>query len=265
MSSLASIPGEARCKQLVHQLLTSKTACTACTGRLSWKREYGWCKACRTKVRPKAATWFRGSNLRYRQVFALLHCWQTRQSPGAARLATNLSYTTIRRWYWRFRALVPQDDQTAVLSGVVEVDEAWFGKKRFGGQTIVVGAIERDTRRLKLQVIPDTEQDSLEGFLERNVVRSSLVVTDCGAGYQGIEWLGYTRESWNHSKGHFAGTNHIEGTWSEMKRYLRKLYGCIPTKRIQLILNEWMARHNNLRLFASPQSFLQVTCSGLVD
>jgi hypothetical protein len=265
MSSLASIPGEARCKQLVHQLLTSKTTCASCSGKLSWKREYGWCKVCRTKVRPKAATWFRGSNLRYRQVFALLHCWQTRQSPGAARLATGLSYTTVRRWYWRFRALVPADDQAVLLSGVVEVDEAWFGKKRFGGQTIVVGAIERDTRRLKLQIIPDTEQDSLEGFLERNIVRSSLVVTDCGAGYNGIEWLGYARESWNHSKGHFAGTNHIEGTWSAMKRYLRKLYGCVPTKRLQLVLNEWMARHNSLRLFTSPTYFLQVTCSGLVD
>jgi transposase-like protein len=181
------------------------------------------------------------------------------------RLATGLSYTTIARWYWRFRALVPRDDQTALLSGVVEVDEAWFGKKRFGGQTIVIGAIERDTRRLRLQVIPDTEQDSLEGFLEQHVQRDSLVVTDCAAGYNDIGFLGFSHESWNHSKGHFAGTNHIEGTWSELKRYLRKLYGCIPTTKLQLVLNEWMARHNSLRLFASPQSFLRETCSGLVD
>lgn len=265
MSSLAELPTERRCKQLVHQLLTKQTGCISCNGKLSWKREYGWCKLCRTKVRPKAATWFRSSNLRYQQVFALLHCWQSRQSPGATRLATGLSYTTIRRWYWRFRALVPRDDQTALLSGVVEVDEAYFGKKRFGGQTIVVGAIERDTRRLRLQVIPDTEQDSLEGFLEQCVARSSLVVTDCHAGYNDIGFLGFSHESWNHSKGHFAGTNHIEGTWSELKRYLRKLYGCIPTKHLQLVLNEWMARHNSLRLFASPIYFLQVTCSGLVD
>ena len=89
-----------------------------------------------------------------------------------------------------------------MLSGVVEVDEAWFGKRKFGGQTIVMGAIERDTKRLKLAIIPDTEQDSLEGFLETNVARNSLVVTDAATGYSGIEWLGYTRESWNHSKGH---------------------------------------------------------------
>jgi transposase-like protein len=174
-------------------------------------------------------------------------------------LVTGLSYTTIQRWYWRFRALVPADDQQALLSGVVEVDEAWFGKRKFGGQTIVMGAIERDTKRLKLAVITDTEQDSLEGFLETHVTRDSLVVTDCAAGYNGLGFLGYGHEAWNHSKGHFAGTNHIEATWSALKRYLRKLYGCVPTKKIQLVLNEWMARHNNLRLFASPQAYLALT------
>lgn len=263
MTSLAfqKLPGEARCKQYIQKLTSGSTHCSNCGGTLCFKRSvtYGWCRICRTKVRPKAATWFRGSKLTYRQVFVLLHCWQTRQSPGATKLATGLSYTTIQRWYWRFRVLIPPDDQKQFLSGIVEVDEAYFGKKRFGGQTIVIGAIERDTKRLKLQVIPDTEQDSLEGFLEATVQRDSFVVTDCHAGYNDIGFLGMGHESWNHSKGHFAGTNHIESTWSAMKRHLRKLYGCIPTKRLQLILNEWMARHNNLRLFASPQDYLMLT------
>ena len=260
MSSLA-LPGEARCKQYIQKLVTGASSCSHCKGKVQFKRatSYGWCRSCRIKVRPKAATWFRGSKLGYRQLFLLLHCWQRRQSPGSAKLATGLSYTTIHRWYWRFRTLIPKDNASEMLSGIVEVDEAWFGRKRFGGQTIVMGAIERDTKRLKLAVIPDTEQDSLEGFLELHVTRDSLVVTDCAAGYNGIEWLGYTRESWNHSIGHFAGSNHIEGTWSAMKRHLRKLYGCVPTKRLQLFLNEWMARHNNLRLFASPQDYLELT------
>ena len=257
MSSLA-LPSEAWCKKFVQRQVTGSSNCTVCNGKLSFRREYGWCKHCRTKVRPKAATWFRGSKLSYQQLFFLLHCWQQRQSPGRVRLATGLSYTTIHRWYWRFRALIPKDDQQ-LLSGVVEVDEAWFGKQKFGHQTIVVGAIERDTKRLKLRIVEDVEQDTLEGFLEDSVDRKSCVVTDCGAGYLGIEWLGYAHESWNHSAGHFAGTNHIESTWSAMKRYLRKLYGCVPTARLQLILGEWMARHNNLRLFASPQDYLVLT------
>lgn len=68
----------------------------------------------------------------------------------------------------RFRQHLPSDGGE-LLSGVVAVDEAWFGKQRHskrGKQTIVMGGIEVDTRRLKLQVIPDTEQDSIELFLE---------------------------------------------------------------------------------------------------
>jgi hypothetical protein len=58
------------------------------------------------------------------------------------------------------------------LSGIVEVDESFFGKQKYGRQTMVVGAIERDTRRLRLQVIPDRAQDTLELFLTSTVTHS---------------------------------------------------------------------------------------------
>ena len=115
MSSLASIPGEARCKQVVHYLLTNKTTCTTCSSKLSWKREYGWCKLCRTKVRPKAATWMRSSNLKYRQIFGLLWCFQNRQSPHTARLVADVSYPTVRRWYTKFRENLPE---SSFITGV---------------------------------------------------------------------------------------------------------------------------------------------------
>lgn len=264
MTSLTNIPGEARCKQLVHRLLTNKTTCVNCGGSLSWRREYGWCRGCRTKVRPKAATWFRGSNLSYRQVFLLLWCFQNRQSPGTARLVTGVSYTTVRRWYWRFRAHLPET--SVELSGLVEVDESFFGKQKYGRQTLVVGAIERDTRRCRLKVIPDRAQDTLELFLTGTVARSSLLLTDAHAGYHDLEFYGYNHERCNHSQGHFGPTNQIENLWGVMKRYLKKLYGCTPTKQLHLICNEWMARQNSPWLFASPQNYLKATvCSGLVD
>lgn len=257
MTSLADIPGEARCKQLMYELLT-KQPCHPCGRRIAWKREYGWCRTCRVKIRPKAATWFRGSNLSYQQLFRLLRAWQARQSPGSVRVATRLSYLTIQRWYARFREHIPPDGGE-LLSGVVAVDEAWFGKKRYGGQTIVIGAIETDTRRLRLQVIPDTEQDSIELFLQSWVSRDSHLITDCGSGYNGVEWLGYTREAYNHSAGHFGQSNHIECIWSAMKRHLRKLYGCVPTRYLTGFLNEWMARHNQRELFESPLHYLRAT------
>ena len=96
MSSVADIPSEARCKQLVYELVT-KQKHHECGQRIAWRygRDYGWCRACRMKIRPKARTWFRGSKLRYRQLFCLLMAWQARQSPGSVRIATGLSYTTI--------------------------------------------------------------------------------------------------------------------------------------------------------------------------
>lgn len=257
MTSLADMPSEARCKQLMYELLVKRKVHT-CGFRISWRREYGWCRVCRVKIRPKALTWLRGSKLRYRQLFFLLAAWQARQSPGGTRVALGISYQTIQRWYERFRRHLPPDSGE-LLSGVVAVDEAWFGKKRYGGQTIVIGAIETDTRKLRLQIIPDTEQDSIEMFLRTWVTRQSHLITDCGSGYNDVEWLGYSREAYNHSAGHFGQSNHIECIWSAMKRHLRKLYGCVPTKHLTLFLNEWEARHNQRSLFESPLHYLRAT------
>jgi len=82
--------------------------------------------------------------------------------------------------------------------------------------------------------------------------QGTLVVTDKWYGYNELHLLGYGHESWNHSTGQFSATNQIEGLWSSIKRYLRKLYGCVPTKNLESILTEWMARQKTiykLRLF----------------
>ena len=257
MTSLTNVPAERRCKQLVHRLLTHQTSCTTCNGTLSWRREYGWCRSCRTKVRPKAGTWFRGSKLKYRQIFLLLWCWQQRQSPGTARLVVGVSYTTVNRWYWRFRQHVPET--APELSGVVEVDESFFGRQKYGGQKLVAGAIERDTRRVRLQLIPDRAQDTLELFLTATIARSSFILTDAHAGYSDLAYYGYAHERCNHSNGHFGPTNQIENFWGVLKRHLKKLYGCVPTRQLRLILREWMARQNSPGLFASPTAYLAAT------
>lgn len=59
MSSVADIPSEARCKQLVYELVT-KQKHHECGQRIAWRygRDYGWCRVCRMKIRPKARTWF---------------------------------------------------------------------------------------------------------------------------------------------------------------------------------------------------------------
>ena len=231
--------------------------CPNCAGGLKRGSCYWWCRVCRKKWRPKALTWLKGSKLSEGQISTLLRGWQKNVSPGAMKHLTGLSYPTVERWYARFRLHLPVDGVS--LQGVVEVDEAFFGRKRHFNQKIVMGAIERRSGRIKLGVIPDREQDSLEGFLLRHVRTDSLLHTDCHTGYYDIGWNGYGHQLHNHSRGHFKDTNQIENVWSVAKRQLRRMYGQIKTDRLPEFLQEWEGRRNFPKLFNSPEAYL-ATC-----
>ncbi|MGB3023288.1 MAG: transposase [Candidatus Saccharimonadales bacterium] len=114
-----------------------------------------------------------------------------------------------------------------------------MGKQKFGNQTIVVGAIERDARRVRLQVIPDRSQDTLELFPTTTVARTAHLTTDTHSGYTDLEFYGYSHERCNHSHGHFGPTNMIENFWGVLKRSLRRLYGKLTLVDLENILKEW--------------------------
>lgn len=243
--------------------------CPGCNGSLQerYVRKYLWCPACRKKYRATAykGSWLYGTKLKPKQLFVLLWCWQRKKSPDTARLLAQVSYTTVARWYARFREHVPE--ATVTLTGVVQMDESYFGKLRSNQlQRIVTGAIEPDTRKVMLRITDSRSQSALEQFVQDYVKPGTLVVTDKWYAYEELPLLGYAHESHNHSDGDYSRTNQAEGVWSSMKRYLRKLYGNVPTKQLELICREWMARQNCPSWFASPETFLRVTlCSGLVD
>ena len=157
MNILASLPRERQCHIQLFKIIYGSSACPRCNGRLLFRRSYAWCRYCRAKHSVRAVTWFRGSNLSLQKLWLLIWCWQKQKSVGTTVDIVGVSYPTVRRWFRRFRALVPQS--TLQLSGIVEVDESFFGKQKYGSQTIVVGAIERDTRRVRLQIVPDRAQD----------------------------------------------------------------------------------------------------------
>lgn len=264
MNKLPKFSSNKKCWMVLNRLVFgSECQCPDCEYALRerYVRKYLWCRYCRKKYRATAyrGSWLYGMKLQPKQLFVLLWCWQYKKSPDTARLLAGVSYTTVGRWYERFRQRIP-DESAALLTSLVQIDESYFGKLRSRQpQTIVVGAIEPDTRKVALRITNSRGQDALEQFVTDYVKAGSLVVSDRWYAYDELTLLGYDHESWNHSNGQFAGTNQIEGLWSSIKRYLRKLYGCVPTKNLQLILNEWMARLNSPWLFASPTAYLAAT------
>ena len=263
MSKLTDIPPNKKCWMSLNKLMFGKDVrCPQCHNflRARYVHKYLWCTVCRRKYRRTAykGSWLYGMKLTPRQLFLLLWCWQNRKSPDTACLVASISYPTVERWYGRFRKYVP-DESAAILSGLVQIDESYFGKlKSKQPQTIVAGAIEPDTNKITLKITNSRGQEALEQFVQDTIAPGTKVVTDKWYAYEELPLLGYPHESWNHSNGQFAGTNQIERLWSEVKRYLRKLYGCVPTKQLQQVLNEWMARHNTPELFITPLNYLQV-------
>jgi hypothetical protein len=208
--------------------------------------------------------------LRPRQLFLLIWCWQKRKSVEATVLKTELSYTTVSRWYGRFRQHVP--DTAPLLEGIVQADESYFSKKKSKQlKYIVTGAVDPYTGKKALKITGDhdsgRDRDVLEEFIQTVVRPGSLVVTDKWYAYDELPLLGYFHESHNHSKGDYADTNMAENIWSVSKRHARKLYGGrILTKQLPDLCREWMARANHPEFFHSPIDFLRFTlCSVLVD
>lgn len=263
MSKLPKFASNLKYWRILNKLVFGdRLECPSCRKRLNenYCGKYLWCAACRRKYRPTAysATWLYGMKLKPKQLFILLWCWQHKKSPDTARLMALVSYTTVQRWYERFRTQLPRSDEIR-LAKLVTADESFFGKLRSKqDQEIVVGVISH-INQLRLVTVDRRSTETLSAFICETVKEGALVLTDEWKGYNELEFYGYGRESWNHSKGRLAGTNQIERVWSAMKRYLRKLYGCIPTKHLNLILKEWEARHNFPELFNNQENYL-ATC-----
>ena len=251
--------------QILNQLAFGKLlSCPKCgTIKMSenYQGRYVWCKHCRAKHRYSAAkrTFLYGCKLQPLMLYKLLWCFLNRMSIETIRTETKLSYVTIGRWVKRFRENLSHDTESKPkLTGVIKIDESFFGKRRSKQeQLIVIGAVNADTNEIRLEIIPDREAETLEDFVLSNIEKGSTIVSDSWLGYINLQWLGYDHIAFNHSKGQFAHTNQIESLWAEIKGSLRRIHGNILTKDLQLILSEYEARHNHPELFESVESFLK--------
>jgi hypothetical protein len=211
--------------------------------------KYLWCGICRRKWSLKKQVGFGSSKLGWRQILELVTCWCGKQSPGDIITSTGLSYWTIQRWLERLRARLPEDQEQLV--GLLEIDESFLGHQKYGNQEIVMGIID-DSPKIRLGIIPDVEQDSIEGFLDQYATVGSLICADAHASHLGLMEVGYGLEICNHSMGHFGPTNRIENVWSCLDRFVIRTRDKFLRRFLPGILREFQARKNHPELFASP-------------
>lgn len=271
MKSLTDLPNEYHCHRHFYKVIWGDCTCKLCNkSGLKFRKNYEYCPHCKKKFSVKADTKvFSCCNLSYKEIFAIIWCWQKKCSIGEIKTATGLSYPTINRWLRRLRAsLSPRNDQ---LEGICEVDESFFGRRKFGSQKLVIGAIskvkaEKDYR-IRLRVIPRRDRINAEQFIQKTIKEGSVVLTDGFTGYNEITTFGYEWFACDHSAGFFGPTNHIENLWSVIKRALRYIYRDLTfnLKDLELILREYETRYNEPDLFYNVDSYLKSrACSKFV-
>jgi len=212
--------------------------------------QYLWCPTCRRKWSLKQRVGFGSSKLSWRRILELVTCWSGKQSPGDIITSTGLSYWTIQRWLERLRSRLPSDQSQ--LAGLLEIDQSYLGRQKYGNQHIVMGVVDRATNQVRLAEIPDCEQDSVELFLDQYATTGSLIYADAHGSHLGLMEIGYGLEICNHSRGHFGPTNRIEGVWSCLDRFTRRTRDRFMYQFLPGLLREFQARRSHPELFSDP-------------
>ena len=168
---------------------------------------------------------------------------------------TKISRPTINKILKKIRERIAEDcEQEAQFSGIVEVDESYFGAKRVrgkrgrgaGGKIPVFGILKREGK-VYTQIVKGCKKSDLMPIIKGKVLEGSTVNSDGWKSYDGLILNGYKHHRVYHSKNQFArGKSHINGIenfWGIAKVRLAKFRG-VHKSHFYLHLKESEFRFN---------------------
>ena len=125
------------------------------------------------------------------------------------------------------------------------------GEQRGGdiklGKTAVLGMLDRESRQIRTQVIPNVQRETLQNLILKNVKYGSKVYTDSAVAYDALQYR-YIHDWVNHAERYVKGqvhTNGLENFWSLFKRNLRGTYVSVEPFHLDRYLDEQVFRFNN--------------------
>jgi transposase-like protein len=149
--------------------------------------------------------------------------------------------------------------------GPVEVDETFVGpnprkmhrERRLKlksadnykvGKTAVMGMLDRDSRQVRAQVVPNVKRETLQDAILNQIEGGSTVYTDGWSGYDRLAAKDYVHEIVDHVEEYVRGNVHtqgIENFWSLLKRTLRGTYVAVEPYHLDRYVTEQVFRFNN--------------------
>jgi transposase-like protein len=221
---------------------------------------------CRKNFSIRIGTIFEASHIPlHKWLYAMYLIVTSRKGISSMQLSKEIGITQRSAWFLvqRIRAACGNDDVKKILSGIVEVDEAYFGgieknkheskKLKQGrgtvGKTAVIGLRERDGNVVAKMIIA-TDKLTIQDIIKNHVQNTSVVCTDDFSAYEGLDSI-YNHKTVNHSAKQYvdgmAHTNGIESVWSVLKRGFYGTFHKFSVKHLPLYIDEFAFRFNEAK------------------
>jgi transposase-like protein len=175
-----------------------------------------------------------------------------------------LGVTQKTAWFMLQRIrLAMQNQSLEKIVGEFEVDESFIGgSARFmhkdkkakitgtggtgGGKAVVMGLLDRKTKKVRLRHVADTSGPTLQGVVREYVQGGSYIFSDAWRSYNGLS-ADYVHQVIDHAESYVEGnvhTNGIENFWALLKRCLKGTYIAVEPFHLFRYLDEEAFRFN---------------------
>lgn len=175
---------------------------------------------------------------------------------------TGINRNTVNRYLKIIRSIIAQYcEEQSPFSGVVEVDESYFGSRHVkgkrgrgaSGKTIVFGIYKRNGK-VYTRIVADVSRASLQAVIKGKVTLDSVIHSDHWKAYNGLVDVGYMKHyRINHSIEYANAVTHINGIesfWSFAKTRLSKFRGMNKhTFYLHLKESEFRFNHRHENLY----------------
>jgi transposase-like protein len=247
-------------------------ACLAAAPRQHWlKNQRRWqCRECGKQYSVKVNTVFEDSPIKLDKwltaMWLLANC---KNGISSYEIARDVGVTQKSAWFMLQRIRLAMKNGSVLklgsAGGPVEVDETFIGGKPknmhadkrlkqkigmngYAEKAIVVGMLDRDTRKVRAKVIPNVRRETLQAAVLNGIERKATVYTDGWPGYDGLKTQEFIHDTVNHATEYVKGNIHtqgIENFWSLLKRGLNGTYVAVEPFHLDRYLDEAIFRFDN--------------------